>query len=193
VASAFRLQVSPATLSATGVNLRIFGRQDARLLASASHDAEIVRWTFIPPNLDRANAAALAERWLSRTDEGRLRPYVISAPPADRAMGLVGLALQDPADAWLADIFYWLLPEGRGRGLATHAVRLLLNWGFEESGVHRVALYTKEGNIASERVAERCGFRYTGTVERQQGDALLRLRRWLLDSRHRATEPHVTH
>jgi RimJ/RimL family protein N-acetyltransferase len=154
----------PQTLSAEGVNLRIFGRQDAGLLAKASEDAEIVRWTFIPPDLDRAAADALTERWLARAAEGRLRPYVISAAPSRPAVGLVSLALQDPTDAWLADVFYWLLPEGRRLGLASRAVRLLLKWGFEEGGVPRVALYTKEGNVLSERVAERCGFTTRGPL-----------------------------
>jgi hypothetical protein len=101
------------------------------------------------------------------------RTTVTSAYPANATTKSASAASSAQTDSYPASWgsawgFYWLLPEGRGRGLATHAVRLLVNWGFDESGVHRVALYTKEGNIASERVAERCGFRYTGTVERHK-------------------------
>jgi RimJ/RimL family protein N-acetyltransferase len=192
VASAFLLQASPPTMSAEGVHLRTFDRRHVGLLVRASHDPEIVRWTFIPPDLDQAGATALAERWLSRAADGRLRQYVVSGGSRP-AVGLVSLVLQDPADAWLADVVYWLLPEGRHRGLVTGAVRLLLRWAFEQGGVRRVALYTKEGNLSSDRVAERSGFRYTGTVQRQRGEQELTLRRWLLDPAEHAFQPYAGH
>jgi RimJ/RimL family protein N-acetyltransferase len=176
-------------MSAEGVHMRRFSRRHVGLLVKASHDAEIVRWTFIPPDLDDAGGTALAERWLSRTADGRLRQYVISAGQSRRAVGLVSLVLQDPADAWLADVVYWLLPQGRHRGLVTRAVRLVLNWAFERGGVRRAALYTREGNLPSERVAERSGFRHTGTVHRQRGEQELMLRRWLLDPAEHAARP----
>src|ERR1700730_2496278 len=176
-------------MSAEGVRLRKFSRRHVGLLVKASHDAEIVRWTFIPPDLDNAGAAALAERWLSRAADGRLRQYVISAGESTPAEGLVSLVLQDRDDAWLADVVYWLLAQGRRRGLVTRSVRLMLNWAFERGGVRRAALYTKEGNVPSDRVAERSGFRYIGTVHRQRGEQQLMLRRWLLDPAEDAAPP----
>jgi RimJ/RimL family protein N-acetyltransferase len=180
-------------MSAEGVYLRKFSRRHAGLFVKASRDPEIVRWTFIHPDLDSSAALTVAERWLSREAEGRLRPYVICPQRSRPAVGLVSLALQDPDDARLADIFYWVLPEGRGRGLVTGAVRLMLNWAFEESGIPRVALYTREGNRLSERVAERCGFRYTGTVQRQRGEQVFMLRRWLLERGEHGMQPGAGH
>lgn len=188
VAASFRFPAAPATVSGEGVHLRRFNRRHLRLLVRASHDPEIVRWTFIPSHLDSATADALFERWRVQMAEGRLRPYVISAGPSRPAMGLVSLVLQDHEDPALADIFYWLLPEGRGRGLVSRAVRLLLDWGFEQGGVPRVALYTKEGNLRSDRVAERSGFRDTGIIRRHRRDQTYVLRRWLLDAGQHASQ-----
>jgi RimJ/RimL family protein N-acetyltransferase len=102
---------------------------------------------------------------------------------------MVSLVLQDPDDARLADIAYWLLPEGRGRGLVSGSVRLVLQWAIEQSEVRRVALYTKEGNQSSERVAQHGGFSYTGTVRRQRGERVLWVRRWLFEpDRHGRSE-----
>ena len=157
----------------------------------ASRDPEIVRWTFMPPDLDKAGAVDLAQRWQSRAADGRLRQYVISCQQSSPAVGLVSLVLQDPADAWLADIAYWLLPDGRQQGLVTRAVRLLLRWAFDESDVRRVALYTKEGNEPSERVALRCGFRFTETIQRERGDQVLMLRRWLLEVGEHQSRAHA--
>jgi RimJ/RimL family protein N-acetyltransferase len=55
-------------------------------------------------------------------------------------------------------ISYWLGPGARGRGLATSAVRLLASWAFDELDLARLALLAEPDNVASQRVAERCGF-----------------------------------
>jgi RimJ/RimL family protein N-acetyltransferase len=117
-APAFWLRSSPPSMSAEGIHLRKFTRRHIALLIKASRDPEIFRWIFMPPDLDKAGARTLAERWRSRAAEGRLRQYVFSSEQSMPAVGLVSLVLQDPADAWLADIAYWLLPDGRRRGLA---------------------------------------------------------------------------
>ena len=54
---------------------------------------------------------------------------------------------------------YWLTASGRGRGIATKAVRLLCDWAFTELGLERLTLKTYKANVSSRRVAERVGFR----------------------------------
>jgi ribosomal-protein-alanine N-acetyltransferase len=57
-----------------------------------------------------------------------------------------------------AMIGYWLAPAARGRGLATRAVRLLAGWAFSELDIARLGLHVHPDNLASRRLAERCGF-----------------------------------
>ncbi len=57
---------------------------------------------------------------------------------------------------------YDLLPAWRGRGYATRAVRLLVRWAFTVAGLARLAAGTTPGNVASQRVLERAGFRREG-------------------------------
>jgi len=54
---------------------------------------------------------------------------------------------------------YWLLPEVRGQGFATRAVHLICDWAFRELAVPGLRLLTEPANLASQRVAERTGFR----------------------------------
>jgi RimJ/RimL family protein N-acetyltransferase len=61
-------------------------------------------------------------------------------------------------------IGYWLLPEARGKGLATRAVRLLSSWAFRELGLARLQLLTEPWNEDSQRVAERSGFEREGLL-----------------------------
>ncbi|MFD2351764.1 GNAT family N-acetyltransferase [Nonomuraea ferruginea] len=55
-------------------------------------------------------------------------------------------------------IGYSLLPEFRGRGLMTRAVRLLSDWAFAHTSLHRLVAGTDAANLESQAVLERAGF-----------------------------------
>jgi RimJ/RimL family protein N-acetyltransferase len=63
-----------------------------------------------------------------------------------------------------AAVGYWLAPSSRGRGVATHATRLMARWAFEGLGVARLELTCGPENEPSQRVAERCGFVREGVL-----------------------------
>jgi RimJ/RimL family protein N-acetyltransferase len=71
------------------------------------------------------------------------------------------------------ELSYWTFPAHRRRGLATRALRLLVEWAVGELGVRHVELHVAADNVASRRVAESAAFRQAGTV----GDEL----RYVLD------------
>ena len=84
--------------------------------------------------------------------------FALVVPGAeDRALGGASLYDHEPAQA-RARIGYWLTEAGRGRGMATHAVRLLADWAFTELGLARLEITCAPDNAASQRVAERSGF-----------------------------------
>jgi RimJ/RimL family protein N-acetyltransferase len=77
---------------------------------------------------------------------------------------LVGdLAVGLAQDAAVATIGYTIAPEHQGLGYATEAVGALVD-RLVADGVHRVTASLDPDNLASARVLERCGFRYTGTA-----------------------------
>ena len=76
-----------------------------------------------------------------------------------------------PVGALLTDrpeVFYSLLPAGRGRGLATRAATALAAWALG-AGYPQVALLTLPGNAASEAVARRAGFVESGEEAGEDG------------------------
>ena len=75
-----------------------------------------------------------------------------------------GHVLVELREAGRADVGYWLLPEGRGRGRATRALRLVSRWALAQPGVARLQLWTVPENTASQRVAERAGFQREGVL-----------------------------
>jgi RimJ/RimL family protein N-acetyltransferase len=54
-------------------------------------------------------------------------------------------------------------PRGRDRGLGSEATRLILGYGFEVAGLHRISLYVYDFNPRARRVYEKVGFRSEGT------------------------------
>jgi RimJ/RimL family protein N-acetyltransferase len=87
------------------------------------------------------------------------------ADPADDTVVLGGGSVYD-VDTGLAKaaVGYWVAPQARGRGVATHAVRLMAGWAFSELGTARLELTCSPDNIASQRVAERSGFVREGVL-----------------------------
>jgi RimJ/RimL family protein N-acetyltransferase len=55
--------------------------------------------------------------------------------------------------------WYWLAPESRGGSIATWTLRLLAGYAFENLAVARLEMASAPDNVASQRVAERCGVR----------------------------------
>jgi RimJ/RimL family protein N-acetyltransferase len=63
-----------------------------------------------------------------------------------------------------ARVGYWVLPECRGRQVATRALTLTARYAFTGLALHRLDLGHAVGHEASCRIAERCGFRHEGTL-----------------------------
>jgi RimJ/RimL family protein N-acetyltransferase len=55
-------------------------------------------------------------------------------------------------------------PAGRGRGLGTEATRLIVGYGFEQLGLHRISLEVYSFNPRARRVYEKAGFRVEGVL-----------------------------
>jgi len=84
---------------------------------------------------------------------------VALADPADDTVLLGGASIHEiGAQRRSAAVGYWLRPEARGRGVATHATRLLAAHAVDVLGVERLELTAAPDNEASMRVADRCGF-----------------------------------
>jgi len=71
-----------------------------------------------------------------------------------------------------ADVSYFVVPELRGQGLASRALTAFLAWGAKQLGLRRARIGCDVQNVASRRVAEKCGF----TFARRRGDELVFLR-----------------
>lgn len=100
-----------------------------------------------------------AQAWLSklRSDREAGRRLELAIVAAGDLSPVGPVSLQD-FEHGSASLRYWLAPMARGRGVATCAVKLLVGWGFQHLALARLWLQVEPENVASQRVAERCGF-----------------------------------
>ena len=137
------------------LRLRLLAEGDVDGIERGIRDPDVVRW-FGP----RGTALDVFEQKLREWREGTIVPLAVLEDGS--FAGHIFLELLPEQDAAL--ISYWLLPDARGRGLATRAVRMLTQWAFDVLGTARIELWLERGNDASRRVADRSGFTYEGTL-----------------------------
>jgi ribosomal-protein-alanine N-acetyltransferase len=82
-----------------------------------------------------------------------------------------------------AELGYWIAPSLHGKGFMTEAATAATGWAFERLGLHKVTVSCFEGNLASQRVIEKLGFRFYG---RQEED-VWRDGRWYAHLRYELT------
>jgi len=81
-----------------------------------------------------------------------------------RFAGMVGLVPGRDVYRITGEVGYWLGRPYRGKGIATAALREMMRYAFAEFGFRKLTACVFEGNTASVRVLERCGFRQEATL-----------------------------
>ena len=69
-------------------------------------------------------------------------------------------------DANSRELGYWLVSTKWGKGLMTEAAKRVIQHGFSELGLDQIGICTSPLNIRSQRIIEKCGFTYEGTLRR---------------------------
>jgi [ribosomal protein S5]-alanine N-acetyltransferase len=135
--------------------LRPIQAGDADDIAAGLRDPETSRYMLqIPTPYTPEHARIWVERCEQVWREGNSYPFAIVDPATDEFLGSIELS----GDS--GSIGYWVAPNARGRGVATHALRLVCGWA-PQRPLH---LTTHRDNVASQRVAEKAGFRRIGTT-----------------------------
>jgi len=142
-------------LSDGDVTIRSWRNDDLDELVAAVNDPEIGRWMpAIPHPYSQADARAYLARATRR--EGA---FAVVDARSGRLLGGITVNAQN----WgRAEIGYWVRVDARGRGVASCALSLASRWAL---GRHRrVQLHADVENEASQRVAEKVGFKREGVL-----------------------------
>jgi ribosomal-protein-alanine N-acetyltransferase len=63
-----------------------------------------------------------------------------------------------------AEVGFWLLPTFWNKGYAAEALKTVNTYWKKEKSLHRMEAFVEEGNTASSKLLEKCGFQYEGTM-----------------------------
>lgn len=163
----------PVEIAAGRLQLRPWESIDAPALLIAARDPAIRLWNPAAQvvDLDAARAWCAARADWSGGDHAS---WAVKEPTTGALLGSVSLSHLDAANL-SGQVGYWVLPEARGHGVATGAVRAAARFAFGALGLVRLELFHAVENPASCHVAAAAGFRLEG-VHRSSyryGDGLL--------------------
>lgn len=144
------------------ITLRKPEEQDIVPLFEGVQDPLIPKFTRIPANYQMANAEHyVRERspngFTMRTELQLVLEY------DGKFAGALSFHTLDLEDA-KAEIGYWLVAEMRGKGIATNAIKLLTEFGFESIGFHRIEALVVESNVPSLQVLAKAGYKQEGIL-----------------------------
>ena len=148
-------------LRGDGIVLREWGTGDVDALTAACQDPEIARWIpFVPRPYTRDDAEEYVAGCLGSGPE-RL-PFAIVDDETGALLGSIDLRLNE--HRYRGHVGYWVAAQARGRGVCTSALRALTRHALEELQLKRMELITDPDNVASQRVAEKVGYRREGVL-----------------------------
>src|SRR5262245_16704795 len=137
--------------------LRDWKNDDIPALVAGCNDAEIAYWIpLIPHPYTEDDARAFLSG---------------DVAPADNRLAIIlhgevvgGIGMGVNSDDYRGTIGYWVAQAVRGQGICTRALRALARHGLNELELQRLELITDPDNLASQRVAEKVGFRREGVL-----------------------------
>jgi RimJ/RimL family protein N-acetyltransferase len=155
-----------------GIALRPWHPDDGRALVAAWSTPDIAAHSAAPaqPTLEAA------QRWIGggevRAAAGISFDLVVGPAAGGAVWGEVGLARlhlrsRDGGgpERRVWELGWWIVPDQRGRGLATAATGLLAHWAVSTMGIIAAVARIGPGNPASEAVARRLGLTRRGRFD----------------------------
>lgn len=151
--------------------LREFVEADVAAVHCYASDPEVVRYMSWGPNTEQ-DTREVVRRWLEQRAEKARRNFTLAIVLKDNGqlIGACSIRVSDP-ERRSGHIGYCLNRGFWGRGYGTEAARALVEFGFEQLGLHRIFAKCDTQNLASARVLEKAGMRREGHLRQ---DRLLR-------------------
>ncbi len=143
--------------------LRPWQPSDAARMAQLANNYDIAR--FMSDMFPFPYAIEDAERFIQMSISHqplRLFAILFEGQPA----GGIGIHPQGDIMRKNAELGYWLGKIFWGKGIATAAVRKMVNYGFDHFDIDRIFARPFGSNTGSQRVLEKAGFTFEGRLEK---------------------------
>ncbi|MBS3913299.1 MAG: GNAT family N-acetyltransferase [Bacteroidetes bacterium] len=146
----------------TGILLRPWEMEDKLSLVKYANNKKIADnlRNLFPYPFEEKNADHFISLWTS------MQPVRVFAIELDgEAIGAIGLHAKEDVHEKNMELGYWLAEPFWGKGIATRAVGMMVNYGFKTWPILRIYAGAFGSNIASQKVLEKCGFFREGILK----------------------------
>lgn len=144
------------------IGIREFTTDDLSAVHDYTSDPEVSQWSTWGPNTLDQTADFISAAAQAQFQEAR-EAYSLAAVADEQVVGSLGIWTTDSHDH-NGELGYTFHRAHWGKGYATEAVALLLDFGFETLMFDRIAATCHPGNAGSIRVLEKCGFTLEGRL-----------------------------
>ncbi|MEU6236324.1 GNAT family protein [Kitasatospora sp. NPDC047058] len=152
----------PVRLTGARTVLREFRHDDAADALQVMGDDRVTKWLSFDSRSPE-QVQAMIDSAVERAQQSHRNEYYLAITPldSDRLVGFVRVGLSGVQAGKLG---YAVAADSWGRGLATDAARTMVQFAFEELGLHRVSAAIGPDNAASIRLIENLGFAREGVL-----------------------------
>lgn len=144
------------------VRVREFRLSDAEAAAKIIGDDRVTDWLSFDSRPPEA-AVAMMERAVSVAQADPRPEYYMGVTTLD-SDEVIGFVRLEPSGVRAAKLGFAVHADHWGRGYATEAAQLVIRFGFDELGLHRISGAVGPANQRSLAIMERLGFSYEGTI-----------------------------
>jgi ribosomal-protein-alanine N-acetyltransferase len=153
--------VYPVTITGSLVNLREFRADDLSNSMAVVGDPDVTQSLSFDARSEAAQSALLTADIARACSDVRPDYYLAVTNLADQLIGFVRIGLGRDRSGELG---YAIRRADWGKGYATEASRLMLEFGFRDLGLHRVQAACGPDNRSSQRLLARLGFTPEGRI-----------------------------
>ncbi len=154
----------PEHIESARLVLRIPTPADAAaIFNSYARDTEVLRYLTWQPHQNIQETEAFLSDCTAAWDGNTRFPYLITLKESGEVIGMIEMRI----NGFKADVGYVLSRRYWGKGMATEALRNLVDWALRQESIHRVWALCDVDNPASARVLEKVGMQREGILRRQ--------------------------
>jgi RimJ/RimL family protein N-acetyltransferase len=135
----------------------------AAIFNSYAQDTEVTRYLTWRPHKNIRETEGFLSDCVSAWGGNARFPYVITLKENKEVIGMLEVRIND----FKADVGYVMCRQHWGKGMATEALRGLVEWALGQESIYRVWALCDADNRASARVLEKVGMQCEGVLRRQ--------------------------
>ncbi len=145
--------------------LRKLTLEDTSDMHDFTSDSIVSKYVSWDPHTSLADTKSYLHYVIKQYENRQIAPWGLEYKENGKLIGTIDFVYWDPKNQ-TAEIGYAISRQYWGAGITTEAAAAVLSFGFDQMDLIRIQARCLSQNIASQRVMEKCGMTYEGTIRK---------------------------